>query len=209
MACLQARSVALLGLVALAACSGSGPQGPRITRIEVAPDAILFTAAGQTHALTARAFDQDDQPIQATFTWTSSDPAAVSVSSTGEVRSLVAVGSSQITATASGVDSAPAGVIVATPVPGAVLVLDSQVVSGPVPIDPEHALDPGAQTKLTLSGVTGVVPGAIVLAAEAKPIAGRIVSVTDLGGGKVEVILEAVTLRDVFAHYSIVGRHVI
>jgi hypothetical protein len=185
----------------------AGCHGQHVTRIEVAPITVLLTASGQTHAFTARAFDQYDHPMKANFTWYSSNDAAVSVSANGEARSLVDLGSAQIMASASGVESPGALVVIAQLAPGAVLVSDAQVLSGPDPLDLDHAIELGAQSRLTLTGVSGLAPGTILLASEEKPVGGRVVSVTDAGGGKLEVILESVTLPELLAHYSIDGRY--
>jgi Bacterial Ig-like domain (group 2) len=168
---------------------------------------LVLAAIDQTHALTANAFDQNNQPFQTTFTWVTSNQNAVSVSATGEVRALMSVGSAQITASAGGIKSLPTSVIVAEPAAGAVLVTDAQVQTDPKPLDPEHALELGAQSTLTLTGVSGLAPGTILLASETKPIAGRVVSVTDIGAGKITVILESVALGELLKHYSIEGQY--
>jgi hypothetical protein len=89
-----------------------------VTRIEVAPVTVLLTASGQTHAFTARAFDQHGQPMKADFAWYSSNDAGVSVNQKGEARSLIDLGSAQIMASASGVES-PGALVVIAPVSAA------------------------------------------------------------------------------------------
>lgn len=183
------------------------PTAPKLTRIEIAPISVLLTVAGQTHAFTAQGFDQNNQAFQTAFTWVSSNPSAVSVNNMGEASALISLGSAQLRAKVGDLESPPVSVIIAQPAPGAILVSDAQVLIGPEPLDPDHALELGAQSKLTLTGVSGLAPGTILLASEAKPVGGRVVSVTDAGNGKLEVILEAVTLPEMLAHYSIEGRY--
>ena len=105
---------------------GGGTPGPGIVRVEITPGSVLLGAAGQTHALTAHAFDAQNHEVPATFTWTSSHPDQVSVDSTGKLTGQ-AIGSAQITAQTSGITSAAATVLVAETAPGAVLVSDAQV----------------------------------------------------------------------------------
>jgi hypothetical protein len=193
----------LILAITLVACLESPPSEPRVVRIEVAPAAVLLTAAGQSHVFTARAFDQNGQPIQASFTWASTKPNNVSVSSSGEAQALVDVGSAQITASTANVTSVGMSVVVAEPVPGAVLVTDAQVLAGPERLDPASPpLGLGIRSKLTVTGVSGIAPGTILLASESKPIGGRVVSVTDAGDGKQDVILESVALPDLLSRYS-------
>jgi hypothetical protein len=197
-----------LALMTITACPVTSVQ-PKLTRIEITPISVLLTVVGQTHAFTAQGFDQNNQPFPTTVTWVSSNPSAVSVNNIGEVSALISLGSAQLRAKVGDLESPPVSVIVAEPTPGAVLVSDVQVLTGPEPLDPVHALELGAQSKLTLTGVSGLTPGTILLASEAKPIGGRIVSATDVGNGKLEVILEAVTLPEMLAHYSIQGQYAI
>jgi hypothetical protein len=206
------RIILAITLIAMTACGGGGspqPESPRLTRIEVAPISVLLTATGQLHAFTAKGFDQNNQPMKTDVTWISSDPNAVSVSATGEANALVNVGSAQITAKAGTLESPPVNVIVAQPAPNAVLVSDAQVLTNPEPLDPANVFVLGAQNKLTLTGVTGISTGTILLASEAKPVGGRVVSATDVGNGKLEVILEQVSLPEMLTQYSIHGKSVI
>jgi hypothetical protein len=201
------RCAVLATFLTVAACSKVQQQQqddpPHLARIEITPSAALFTGVGQSHAFTAQGFDQNDLPVAAAFTWSSSNPAAVSVDGAGGAQSLVAVGSSQLSATSAGVTSSAATVVVAQPAAGAVLIQDAQVVSGPDPLDPDHGLELGAISTLTVHGVNGLAPGVILLAAESAAVAGRVVSVADAGGGNLTVMLQQVSIGELLQHYSI------
>lgn len=99
--------------VALAApflfgCSSDGstpPAEPVLSRIQVTgatSSVVLGTVA--TIQLSAAGFDQHNDPIAASFTWTSSDNARATVTGSGLV-TIVAVGTVSITATAQGVSA--------------------------------------------------------------------------------------------------------
>ena len=107
-------AVALL----LAACGGESPgpldpsPTPVATSITLSPTSLSFASLGGTQQLTATVKDQTGATMaSATVTWTTSDAAVATVSSTGLVTS-VAVGTATITAT-SGSASATASVTVA------------------------------------------------------------------------------------------------
>src|SRR5205807_585707 len=100
-------------------------------RIVLTPAALLFTGAGQSATLRAQAFDASGAPMDAAFTFTSSRPDQVAVDAAGNVTSMVAVGSTQITVTGAGLTSRPLLVLVVQPQPGTVLVADAQVMAGP------------------------------------------------------------------------------
>jgi hypothetical protein len=191
----------LLLVVALSGCPQ--PENPKLSRIEIAPTSVLMTQAGQKHSFQARGFDQRGQPIEAAITWVSSRPEAVTINAAGEASAIIDVGSAQITAQAEGVVSDPVSVIMAEPVSGAILVTDAQVIKNPEPLDPNQPLEPGAQSKLTLSGVAGIAPGTILLASESKPVAGRVVTAADVGNGQQDVIIEFVPLDQLLRKYSI------
>jgi len=183
---------------------GGGNPGPGIVRVDVTPGAILLGAAGQTHALTAHAFNAQNVEVATTFTWTSSHPDQVSVDSTGKLTGTT-IGSAQITAAAGGVTSAATTVLVAETAPGAVMVTDAQVVSvGPVTFTPdEEPGGVGTQYEVRLKGVSPVPsPGTILLASESAQVAGKVVSTRDESGTLVAT-LELRPLYEVLARYSI------
>src|SRR6187431_1497414 len=91
----------------LAACGGGGgdsatPAAPApasiATRVEAGPAAVLLTSQGASRALSAQLLDASGVPVTGVITWSSSDPAAVAVDSSGTVRALVGAGNAWITA---------------------------------------------------------------------------------------------------------------
>jgi hypothetical protein len=196
-------------------CSGSdnggrgnpdgGNPGPGIVRVEVTPGSVLLGASGQTHALTAHAFNAANVEVQTTFTWTSSHPDQVTVDATGKLTGM-AIGSSQITAAVGGVTSAATTVLVAETAPGAVMVTDAQVVSvGPVTFTPagDGQGGVGTQYEVRLKGVTPApAVGTILLGSEGAQVAGKVVSTRDESGTLVAT-LEIRPLYEVLGRYSI------
>ena len=185
---------------------GGGPDGgngPLIVRVDVAPGSLLLTAPGQTHTLTAKAFDAQGTEVATAFTWTSSRPAEVTVDAAGRV-SAAALGSAQVTASAGGVSSAAATVLVAEPAPGALLVADAQVVSvGPVTFTPADGPGPGLQYEVRLRGISPApAAGTIVLASESAQVAGKVVSTRDESGTLVAT-LELRPMYEVLRRYHI------
>ena len=97
-------------LLVLASCSGGGPATPSPTptpsSLAVSCDTTEFTAVGQQGRCSARVTltnsTTQDQP--AGVQWSSSDPAKVSVSSTGAI-AAVAPGSAEISALYSGLSA--------------------------------------------------------------------------------------------------------
>ena len=197
--------LALFALVAtlLTGCGGSGlwpgGQDTKVTRIEITPGNVLLTGSGHNKQLTAQAYNAAGEPIAATVAWSSSKPANVDVGAKGLATSHVAVGSAVITASADGVTSAPVLVVVATPVAGAVLVADNQIVGAPELLDPNVVeMEVGVRYTVTLRGIAQPAVGAIVLAAETAPVAGRVVEVQNVNGDW-RVTLEVVPLKEYFS----------
>ncbi len=104
------RTLALAaGLLALAACGDAGRQpvspdgaAPRLTitsSIVTCPDTI---SVGQTAQCVAYFYDQNNNLVTTSPTWSSGTPSLASVSSSGQVTG-VAVGSASVQATAGGV----------------------------------------------------------------------------------------------------------
>ena len=171
---------------------------PYVGRIVLTPAALLFTDAGQTATLHAQALDATGVPMDATFTFTSSRPDQVAVDATGNVTSMVAVGSTQITVTGAGLTSRPLLVLVAQPQPGTTLISDTQVVAGPTQVDPTVDPSAGAQYRVTLDGVGTLAAGAWLLSREGNPVAGQVVSAAP-NGTHTDVIYQQPTLLDLFA----------
>ena len=102
----------------LGACNDNGPAAPTpvVTTISLAPDPAAVTV-GATVALTGTARDAANTPIAGvTFTWSTSNPAIASVSTTGIVTG-VAAGTATITATAANGVSASRSVVVTAALP--------------------------------------------------------------------------------------------
>lgn len=194
-------------LLALAvACGGdsTGPGDPAAgPRIEIAPGALLLTAAGGTEALHVRAFDADGHEMTApSVTWRSSDQAVVTVGSDGLATAIAGAGSAHIIADAGDLVSPPILVVIAQPAEGAVLVADSQVVGTLEPVSETAAYQPGWQYRVHLTGITPV-PGQILLASGGAPVAGRVVSATPGTSGESIVTLELLPLNQLFRTLSV------
>ena len=186
-----------------AAGAGGGVDGaqvlpPYLGRIVLTPAALLFTAAGQTATLHAQAFDATGAPMNASFTFTSSRPDQVAVDASGNVTTMVALGSTQITVTGAGLTSRPLLVLVVEPQPGTVLVSDAQVVAGPTQVDATADPVPGAQYLVTLDGVGALAAGTMLISREGNPVAGQVVSATP-NGTHTDVVYQLPTLIDLFA----------
>ena len=196
---------ALLAVFAVA-CGGdsTGPGDPAAgPRIEIAPGALLLTAAGATEALHVRAFDADGHEMTApSVTWRSSDQAVVTVGSDGLATAIAGAGSAHIIADAGDLVSPPILVVIAEPAEGAVLVADSQVVGTLEPVSVTAAYQPGWQYQVHLIGITPV-PGQILLASGGAPVAGRVVSATPGAGGESIVTLELLPLNQLFRSLSV------
>ena len=76
-------------------------MGPQVATIVVTADIDTILATGRAAQLTAVAKSQSGRVVNATFTWTSSDPAIATVSATGLVQGVTA-GRATITAEATG-----------------------------------------------------------------------------------------------------------
>jgi hypothetical protein len=88
----------LIALLLLLSDCGTEPRVP--TTITLNTTSLSFNAVGETEQLTASAADQQGDPLEeATITWTSSDAAVASVSSTGLI-TAEGSGSAQVIATA-------------------------------------------------------------------------------------------------------------
>jgi len=205
--------VMILSLTLLSACGGGDgggdmtstePADTTVARIDIARNAVLLTEPGQSTVLSAQAYNAADEPVDAVFTWSASNPNNVAVvMDTGEITSGVP-GSSVITASVGGVISNPVVTVHAAPVAGAILVDDVQVISEPVAIDHAATASVGAQFVVTLSGITQPAPGAILIGSETIPLAGRVVSSQPVVGSATdtfEVTLEIVPINEVFDNF--------
>jgi hypothetical protein len=169
-----------------------------VARVVIEPGAALLTQAGEQRTLVARAYDADGNPVDATFTWSSSRAASVSVDSDGVLTARAATGSAQIVARAGGVPSQPALALVAQPVAGALLVGDDQVVGDPEETDPGAAPSLANTYRVTLQGVAAPAVGKVVIGTGGKPVAGRVVAVRASGSRQV-VTLQPLPVNQLFA----------
>jgi leishmanolysin/Big-like domain-containing protein len=105
----------LVLLLAVAACSGSGPSDPNVpTEITLTPTDVTMAAVGQNVQLTASVLDQNGDPItDAPVAWVSADAAIVSVSGTGLLIGQ-GPGTAEVTATAGEVSSAATVIVQST-----------------------------------------------------------------------------------------------
>jgi hypothetical protein len=193
-----------LALVVLVACGGGGTGTPQVnvSSIEISPKAVLFTAAGERKTLTARVLGANNQPLELKVKWTSANPA-VTVSDTGELQTTTDVGSSVISAEANGV-TAQIIVVIAEPVAGARLISDSQILSEPEPVVSDEPVLVGSQLKVKLAPIPDIVPGTVLLASEAKAVAGKVISVAP-NGEQLDVVFEALPIKMMFRKFDISG----
>lgn len=180
----------------------TGLVASAVARLEIVPGSMLLTSTGQSQRLQVRAFDASGKSIQPpSVTWQSSASSVVSVSADGQVTAGSALGSAQIVAQTGSLASVPALAIVAQPVPGAMLVADSQVVSEISAVDPAAAYRRGWLYKVRLKGATPAT-GQILLATGAAPVGGRVVSAVSVGS-EIEVTLALTSIREMFQALSI------
>lgn len=90
---------------------GSGSQ--TLTRVSVSPSSATLSIGDNT-TLSATAYDQNDDPMSASFTWSTSDSSVATVSPSGVV-TAVGAGSATITVTAGG-ESATVTITVQSPI---------------------------------------------------------------------------------------------
>lgn len=188
--------VVVMGLLGTA-CPAPKPELPSGTpvRLELSPAAVLLEREGATRPLTVRAFAADGTEVApGAVTWRSSKPEHVTVDAAGTL-TAVGVGSSQVTATVGTLEVTTA-VASARAVEGAVLVRDAQV-GAITPADPAVPFGLGLRYRVALVGVTPPAVGAVLLASEAAPVAGKVVAVS----GET-VTLEVVPLAQLFTAFS-------
>lgn len=195
----------------LSACSSGGgddttnnpPPNTNTNTAVVDKPSVYLSGVGQTADLHAQILDATGGVLSETVTWVSSAPDKISVDANGRLQA-VAIGSALIFAESNGVRSLPTLVFVAEPAPGALLVTDAQVVTvGPaLNLDADGIPGVGTQYEVTLQDVDPPAPGTIVIAAETKPVAGKVIAMRAEASGIV-VTLELVPLPELFAQYDI------
>jgi alpha-tubulin suppressor-like RCC1 family protein len=198
--------VASAYLVLLTACGGSGSDSPGpVTRLEVSPSAILLSSAAPTQTVKVRAFDTNGAEVtNAPISFTSSQPAQISVSTDGTVTAVAPIGSAFVTATSGSISSQPLVAASVETLPGSVLVSDAQVITGPQPVA-GTVVGVGGRYTVVLAGIAAPAPGTIVLASGSYPIAGKVVDSSVGSGNAVTVTLELVPLNQLFRNASVSG----
>ena len=78
-------TVLLLGLTS---CGGTEPEAPRATTILLSPRSFTLSFLGATVVLTTLILDQNSETFAGVVSWSSDDPAVVTVSAAGEVTAI-------------------------------------------------------------------------------------------------------------------------
>jgi hypothetical protein len=171
-----------------------------LRRIEITPSGLFFTATDQTRQLSASAFAPDGQPLSvpASVFWSSSDPSVISVDRNGLARSMVANGSAQIVASVGGVRSAPVLAVVTPVAEGAVLLSDGNIATPPAETDPDASPSFANTLTVVVDGISAPSVGDLLINTGDVPLAGRVVSVEDLGDGRFRLVLANVSLDEAF-----------
>lgn len=208
-------------LIGLAACSGGNnpTNAPIVTtptlppvitppvtppvdpataaRVEIVQTGLLFTATGQTRALSARVLAADGSVLALPVTWSSSDAADIAVNADGLAKAESSSGSSQIVASAGAIRSAPLLAVVTRVATGTVLVSDEQIVGGVVETNP--AAEPSLDNTYTVvvSGIAAPAVGTLVVGTGSAPVAGRVVATREVAGG-IEVTLKIASVPELF-----------
>ncbi len=107
-------------VVVIAGCGGGGDGGgpsgnPTVTSVSISPNAAQSVTVGGTVSFSAQAFDAQNSPLARTINWTTSNQAAVTLSSaTGAsvTATGAAAGSSQIRASVGTIQSSAVTVTV-------------------------------------------------------------------------------------------------
>jgi hypothetical protein len=170
--------------------------------LEIVPSALMLATTGAEQQLVAFEVDAAGNRSFITATFESSNPAVVAVTTAGRATATADLGSTQLTARAGSLVSAPVLALVAQPAAGALLVSDAQIDGSITPVDPTAPYAAGWQYRVRLSGVSPTV-GQIVLSTGTSPVGGRVVSVAPAGSGKTDVVLELLPIDEMFAAISI------
>lgn len=193
----------LIGLIFLVACTEPPPPPSNaVVRLEISPNALLFTTLGEKQQVKARAFDANGNEVNANITWTSSRPEQVSASANGELEAKVALGASQITAQVGTLTSAPVLVSVAQPVAGVILVTDAQIQSKPTLVNPNAEDDTDNEYEVLISGITPPVVGSMLLGSEGTAVGGEVISSVQ-EGSNLRVRLKTVAISSLMAKAQI------
>jgi len=200
------RPFAFVLVALMAACGGGGgssePPAAAVVRVEIVQSAALLTQAGGSKQLDAAAYDAQGRVIDTPIAWRSNTPAQISVDAAGKITAQVASGSSQITAEAGGVASAPLLAVAAALPPGAVALNDAQIIGDPEATDPTATPSFANTYRVVLTGMAAPAVGQLLINTESKPVGGRVVAVQS-EGGQSTVTLQLVSLREMLPALSI------
>lgn len=180
----------------------SGGTGGATARVGIQQTGVLLTAIGDFSQLFAVAYDAQGNVLNVPIGWTSSRPEAIAVDGTGKVTAVVANGSSQITAAAGGIQSAPLLAVVTVLPLGNVLLTDAQILGEPFETDPNAEPSFTNTYKVVLTGVSAPAIGSILVNTESKAVAGRVVAVETTAGGDLLVTLGLVPAPELFPNLS-------
>jgi hypothetical protein len=154
-------------ICAVSGCGGGGGAGEPASGITFTSDrSVILPRPGSAYQLVASAGSGG------AVRWKSSDPQAVSVSSTGLVTALTPSGSATITAAAPGAASVTASVIVAAPGPHTVLVDSADV----------QAVQGANVTLRATSSTRAISVGDIVVSGDKAGLLGTVRSVSSAAG---------------------------
>ncbi len=198
-------STLAVGLL-FSACGGGSStddSANKVAQVIIDRGSILFTESGQHQTLSAKAYNSAGVELDAPITWSSSNPANISIDSTGEIVSVASVGSATIIAGADDVESAPLiGVIAVLADPDTIIVGDAQVVGLDL-VDPDASLDEDTQYQVTLTDIDVPEVGDLILSTEEAPVYGRVVEVVTTTGSEVIVTLSIPPVDEMFAELDI------
>jgi hypothetical protein len=172
-----------------------------VVSVQAGPAGLLLTQIGDSRQLSAAALDAQGNVLNIAIAWTSSDPAVVSVDQAGTVRAAVTSGTARITASVGSVQSEPVYVYVAAPVAGALLLVDSQIVSGPTAVDPGAEPSPDNPYEVVLRGMPSMPLGTILINTGALAVGGRVVDVQPQGSD-LRVRLVVVPPQQLFSDFA-------
>ncbi len=211
-------AVIVFTMVFLSACgSGNSPALPvvpadpgddvtppvgMVTSLSITPRSTLLARLDDTHQLNAELLDEDGAMVDKPVAWTSSDPNIVAVDEQGLLTSMGTIGSASVTAEVDGVTSGPVIVVVVLPALNTQFVNDDQVVGDMELVDPESQYAPGAQYRVTLTGIDVPDIGTILLARETQLIAGGVVDVQQ-DGDEIIVTLEVLPIDELVTSMKI------
>ena len=184
----------------------SGPElSLEVGRVELSRKSVLLEDFDASAQLEAVVYNVDGVELpDAQVEWVSGREGVVTVTD-GRVAAVDRWGSAQVQARSGGVLSAPALVLVADPVEGALVVADDQVL-GATPVDPEAELDVGWQYRVELAGLNEQPQaGGYLISGGEAGISGRVVSV-DQTDERTVVTMEAVAPRALFNRIEITER---